>query len=60
MRRSSDQPSSVVTKLYSQYGSYRKLANASGLSASQLMRIATGECKTPSYVTMAKLLKLFH
>lgn len=58
MRKSNDQPSSVVTKLYSQYGSYRKLANASGLSVSQIFKIATGECKRPGYSTMGKLLKL--
>jgi transcriptional regulator with XRE-family HTH domain len=51
-------PSLVVTKLYSQYGSYRKLANASGLSHSQLIRISTGECKRPGYSTMSKLIKL--
>lgn len=51
-------PSLVVTKLYNQYGSYRKLANASGLSASQLLRLAAGECQRPSYSTMSKLLKL--
>lgn len=58
MRKANDQPSSVVTKLYSQYGSYRKLATASGLSVSQIFKIATGQCRYPSYSTMAKLLKL--
>jgi transcriptional regulator with XRE-family HTH domain len=51
-------PSSVVTALYRRYGSYRKLANASGLSPAYLMRLATGERREPSYSTMLKLLKL--
>jgi hypothetical protein len=53
-------PSSMIVYLVERYGSYRKVANVTGLSHSTLLRIHMGEFRNSSYKTYFLIYKAYY